>query len=129
MSQLSDLVRVILLAVKRLGALNMFKAGQCNVLICTDVASRGLDIPSVDMVINYDIPSNSKDYIHRVGRTARAGRSGVAISLVNQYELEWYIQIEKLIGKKPKDWPPRNLKKVARRGRGEEMRSKKFTKR
>ncbi|XP_050371466.1 DEAD-box ATP-dependent RNA helicase 10 [Argentina anserina] len=84
---------------KRLGALNMFKAGQCNVLICTDVASRGLDFP-VDMVINYDIPSNSKDYIHRVGRTARAGRSGVAISLVNQYELEWYIQIEKLIGKK-----------------------------
>ncbi|CAN6689035.1 unnamed protein product [Malus baccata var. baccata] len=85
---------------KRLGALNMFKAGECNVLICTDVASRGLDIPSVDMVINYDIPTNSKDYIHRVGRTARAGRSGVAISLVNQYELEWYIQIEKLIGKK-----------------------------
>ena len=45
---------------KRLGALNLFKSGQCNVLICTDVASRGLDIPSVDMVINYDIPSNSK---------------------------------------------------------------------
>ncbi|KAL4588956.1 hypothetical protein LXL04_001856 [Taraxacum kok-saghyz] len=85
---------------KRLGALNQFKAGECNILICTDVASRGLDIPSVDMVINYDIPTNSKDYIHRVGRTARAGRSGVAISLVNQYELEWYIQIEKLIGKK-----------------------------
>ncbi|KAF9626612.1 hypothetical protein IFM89_036473 [Coptis chinensis] len=85
---------------KRLGALNKFKAGECPILICTDVASRGLDIPSVDMVINYDIPANSKDYIHRVGRTARAGRSGVAISLVNQYELEWYIQIEKLIGKK-----------------------------
>lgn len=45
---------------KRLGALNKFKAGECNILICTDVASRGLDIPSVDMVINYDIPSNSK---------------------------------------------------------------------
>ncbi|XP_059657892.1 DEAD-box ATP-dependent RNA helicase 10 [Cornus florida] len=90
---------------KRLGALNKFKAGECNILICTDVASRGLDIPSVDMVINYDIPSNSKDYIHRVGRTARAGRSGVAISLVNQYELEWYAQIEKLIGKKLPDFP------------------------
>ncbi|XP_050223063.1 DEAD-box ATP-dependent RNA helicase 10 [Mercurialis annua] len=85
---------------KRLGALNKFKAGECNILICTDVASRGLDIPSVDMVMNYDIPTNSKDYIHRVGRTARAGRSGVAISLVNQYEVEWFIQIEKLIGKK-----------------------------
>ncbi|XVF77870.1 hypothetical protein PTKIN_Ptkin14bG0081900 [Pterospermum kingtungense] len=90
---------------KRLGALNKFKSGECNVLICTDVASRGLDIPSVDMVINYDIPTNSKDYIHRVGRTARAGRSGVAISLVNQYELEWYLQIEKLIGKKLPEYP------------------------
>ncbi|KAL7597491.1 hypothetical protein Lser_V15G27945 [Lactuca serriola] len=85
---------------KRLENLSKFKAGICTILVCTDVASRGLDIPSVDMVINYDIPTNSKDYIHRVGRTARAGRSGVAISLVNQYELEWYIQIEKLIGKK-----------------------------
>lgn len=90
---------------KRLGALNKFKARECNILICTDVASRGLDIPAVDMVINYDIPSSSKDYIHRVGRTARAGRSGVAISLVNQYELEWYIQIEKLIGKKLPEFP------------------------
>ncbi|KAK1351912.1 DEAD-box ATP-dependent RNA helicase 10 [Heracleum sosnowskyi] len=85
---------------KRLGSLNKFKAGECNILICTDVASRGLDIPSVDVVINYDIPTDSKDYIHRVGRTARAGRSGVAISLVNQYELEWYIKVEKLIDKK-----------------------------
>ncbi|KAK4778139.1 hypothetical protein SAY87_018326 [Trapa incisa] len=90
---------------KRLGALNKFKAGECNILICTDVASRGLDIPSVDTVINYDIPSNSKDYIHRVGRTARAGRSGIAISLVSQYELEWYIQIENLIGKKLDQYP------------------------
>ncbi|XP_021745705.1 DEAD-box ATP-dependent RNA helicase 10-like [Chenopodium quinoa] len=85
---------------KRLGALNKFKSGDCNILICTDVASRGLDIPSVDMVINYEIPSDPKNYIHRVGRTARAGRSGVAISLVNQYEVEDYIRIEKLIGKK-----------------------------
>ncbi|XP_043805773.1 DEAD-box ATP-dependent RNA helicase 10 isoform X4 [Manihot esculenta] len=95
----------ILQQSKRLGALNKFKAGECNILICTDVASRGLDIPSVDMVINYDIPTNSKDYIHRVGRTARAGRSGVAISLVNQYELEWYLLIEKLIGKKLPEFP------------------------
>ncbi|GMH10293.1 hypothetical protein Nepgr_012134 [Nepenthes gracilis] len=90
---------------KRIGALTKFKAGECNILICTDVASRGLDIHSVDMVINYDIPSNSKDYIHRVGRTARAGRSGVAISLVNQYEVEWYMQIENLIGKKLPKFP------------------------
>ncbi|KAG9458871.1 hypothetical protein H6P81_003379 [Aristolochia fimbriata] len=90
---------------KRLSALNKFKRGECNVLICTDVASRGLDIPSVDMVINYDIPTIPKDYVHRVGRTARAGRSGVAISLVNQFEVEWFIQIENLIGKKLSEFP------------------------
>lgn len=85
---------------KRLGALNKFKAGEQSTLICTDVASRGLDIPSVDVVINYDIPTNSKDYIHRVGRTARAGRSGRAISMVCQYDVELYQKIEELIGKK-----------------------------
>ncbi|XP_066306676.1 DEAD-box ATP-dependent RNA helicase 10-like [Miscanthus floridulus] len=83
---------------KRLGALNRFKAKDCNILICTDVASRGLDIQGVDMVINYDIPMNSKDYVHRVGRTARAGRSGYAVSLVNQYEAQWFVLIEKLLG-------------------------------
>ncbi|KAL6504245.1 DEAD-box ATP-dependent RNA helicase 10 [Orobanche gracilis] len=81
---------------KRLGSLNKFKARECNILICTDVASRGLDIPSVDVVINYDIPKNPKDYIHRVGRTAPAGRSGVAISLVNQSELECRLPDKKL---------------------------------
>ncbi|KAG6398463.1 hypothetical protein SASPL_139923 [Salvia splendens] len=90
---------------KRPGALNKFKAGECNILICTDVASRGLDIPSVDVVINYVIPTNSKDYIHRVGRTAHAGRSGFAVSIESQYEVEWYIQIEKLIGKKLPEYP------------------------
>jgi ATP-dependent RNA helicase DDX47/RRP3 len=69
-------------------------------LIATDVASRGLDIPSVDFVINYDIPQNAKDYVHRVGRTARAGRSGKALSLVTQYDVENYQKIEHLLGKK-----------------------------
>ncbi|OWZ19719.1 DEAD/DEAH box RNA helicase [Phytophthora megakarya] len=84
----------------RLGALNKFKAKQRNVLVCTDVASRGLDIPSVDVVINYDIPTHGKDYIHRVGRTARAGRAGVAVSFVTQYDVELYQRIEHLLGTK-----------------------------
>lgn len=85
---------------KRIGALTKFKAGERSLLIATDVASRGLDIPAVDCVINYDIPANSKDYVHRVGRTARAGRSGKSISLVTQYDVELYQRIEQLIGKK-----------------------------
>jgi ATP-dependent RNA helicase DDX47/RRP3 len=60
---------------------------------------RGLDIPHVDVVINYDIPTHSKDYIHRVGRTARAGRSGKSVTFVTQYDIELYQRIEFLIGK------------------------------
>jgi len=92
---------------QRLGALNKFKAGKSNILVCTDVAARGLDIPDVDLVINYDIPTDSKAYIHRVGRTARAGKSGRSISLVTQYDLEMYLRIESVLNKKlPKDPSP-----------------------
>ncbi|XP_047109954.1 probable ATP-dependent RNA helicase DDX47 isoform X1 [Schistocerca piceifrons] len=84
---------------KRLGALNKFKAKNRSILISTDVASRGLDIPHVDVVVNFDIPTHSKDYIHRVGRTARAGRAGKAITFVTQYDVELYQRIEHLIGK------------------------------
>jgi len=66
---------------------------------------RGLDIPSVDLVLNYDIPQSSKSYIHRVGRTARAGKSGRSISFVTQYDIENYQKIEFLIGKKLDVYP------------------------
>nr|POE76504.1 dead-box atp-dependent rna helicase 10 [Quercus suber] len=81
----------------RVGALNQFKAGECNVLICTNAAMRGFDIPSVELVIYYDIPTDVKEYIHQMGRTAR---SAFAIFLVNQYEGEWFLNIENIFGKK-----------------------------
>ncbi|XP_077061851.1 putative ATP-dependent RNA helicase DDX47 isoform X13 [Siphateles boraxobius] len=90
---------------KRLGALNKFKSKSRSVLLATDVASRGLDIPHVDCVINFDIPTHSKDYIHRVGRTARAGRSGKSITFVTQYDVELFQRIETLIGKKLPAFP------------------------
>ncbi|MCP9265277.1 putative ATP-dependent RNA helicase DDX47 [Dirofilaria immitis] len=73
---------------KRLGSLNKFKSKASTILVCTDVASRGLDIPHIDVVLNYDVPTQSKDYVHRVGRTARAGRSGIAVTFVTQYDVE-----------------------------------------
>lgn len=90
---------------KRLGALNQFKSGNKSILVATDVAARGLDIPSVDLVVNYDIPTHSKDYIHRVGRTARAGRSGRSLTFVTQYDVELFQRIEQLIGKKMELYP------------------------
>lgn len=64
-------------------ALNQFKRGKISILVATDVAARGLDIPSVNYVINYDLPSNIDSYVHRIGRTGRAGRKGNAISFYN----------------------------------------------
>ena len=91
---------------KRLGALARFKAGgKTTVLVATDVAARGLDIPSVDLVLNFDVPANGKDYIHRVGRTARAGRAGRAVTVVTQYDIELYQRIEHLLGTKLDAFP------------------------
>ncbi|KAF7978138.1 hypothetical protein HWV62_1581 [Athelia sp. TMB] len=90
---------------QRLGALDKFKSGGRRVLVATDIASRGLDIPSVDVVINFDCPAHSKDYIHRVGRTARAGRAGKSITLVTQYDVELVQRVEAVVGKKMELWP------------------------
>lgn len=83
----------------RLSALHRFKSGQASILIATDVASRGLDIPTVDLVINYDIPRYPRDYVHRVGRTARAGRGGLAVSFVTQNDIDLIHEIEAVLGK------------------------------
>jgi ATP-dependent RNA helicase DDX47/RRP3 len=84
----------------RLGALSKFKSRSRDILVATDVAARGLDIPSVDLVINLDLPPDSKTYVHRVGRTARAGKSGKAVSFVTQYDVEIWLRIENALGKK-----------------------------
>jgi ATP-dependent RNA helicase DDX47/RRP3 len=93
----------------RLGALSKFRAGSRDILVATDVAARGLDIPSVDLVLNFDLPPDSKTYVHRVGRTARAGKAGRAISFVTQYDVEVYQRIEKALAKTlPKHDAPRD---------------------
>nr|GMC61437.1 DEAD-box ATP-dependent RNA helicase 36 [Ipomoea batatas] len=83
----------------RLSALHKFKSGKVPILLATDVASRGLDIPTVDLVINYDLPRYPRDYVHRVGRTARAGRGGLAASIVTEYDVELLHEIEAVLGK------------------------------
>lgn len=104
----------------RLGALNKFKSGARNIMVATDVAARGLDIPKVDFVLNYDLPQDSKTYIHRVGRTARAGKSGVALSLISQYDLELYQRIEAALGKKLEEYPSEKEEVMAFQARVEE---------
>jgi len=82
---------------ERTAALGRFKSNQAKVLVATDVASRGLDIPAVELVINHNVPNVPKDYVHRVGRTARAGRSGRAVTLVTPHDIGLVHAIEELI--------------------------------
>lgn len=84
----------------RIDSLQRFKSKVVRALIATDVASRGLDIPTCDIVINYDLPRQAATYVHRVGRTARAGRSGLALSFVSQSDVELIRAIEDKIQKK-----------------------------
>jgi ATP-dependent RNA helicase DeaD len=74
-----------------------FRGGQADVLIATDVAARGLDIPDVSHVVNYDVPESAEAYVHRIGRTARVGRTGMAITLVAPREVRWLRQIERVV--------------------------------
>ena len=84
----------------RTSNLAKFRASAARILVATDVASRGLDIPAVELVINYDVPRNPDDYIHRVGRTARAGKSGEAITMVGQRDVALFLAIEERVGQK-----------------------------
>jgi ATP-dependent RNA helicase RhlE len=84
----------------RTKALAGFKNGSVKVLVATDIASRGLDIPLLPYVVNFELPNVSEDYVHRIGRTGRAGASGLAVSLVSADETVFLRDIEKLIGDK-----------------------------
>ena len=82
---------------ERLKALEAFKSGEVDLLVCTDVAARGLDIKDVPAVFNFDVPFNAEDYVHRIGRTGRAGASGLAVSFVASSDQRLVADIEKLI--------------------------------
>ncbi|WP_127089534.1 DEAD/DEAH box helicase [Aquabacter cavernae] len=82
----------------RMAALEQFRSGEANLLVASDVAARGLDIPAVSHVFNYDVPHHAEDYVHRIGRTGRAGRSGTALTIVTHDDAKSLAAIEKLIG-------------------------------
>ena len=76
-----------------------FKAGLVDVLVATDIVSRGIDIDDIRIVINFDVPHDAEDYVHRIGRTARADRDGQAITFVNERDVQRFRQIERFLGK------------------------------
>jgi superfamily II DNA/RNA helicase len=84
---------------EREDVLFQFKSGAIPVLVATDILSRGIDIDNIDLVINYDVPHDGEDYIHRIGRTARAESDGVAITLISEKEQRKFATIEELLGK------------------------------
>lgn len=86
--------------VARQRALTNFKSGKTQVLIATDIAARGIDIKQLGLVINYDLPDVAETYVHRIGRTGRAGHDGTALSFCSEEEVKLLKDIQKLIGKK-----------------------------
>ena len=91
----------------------LFKSGQIDVLVATDIVARGIDIDDISMVVNYDVPHDCEDYVHRIGRTARADHDGVAVTLVRGKEISMFMQIEKFLGKEVEKLPlPKGLGKA-----------------
>jgi superfamily II DNA/RNA helicase len=118
----------------RMAALEAFRKGETTILVASDVAARGLDIPEVSHVFNFDVPHHAEDYVHRIGRTGRAGRSGAAFTLVAPVDRKSLGAIEKLIGQsipwldsaaapaptepKPEAEAERSAERQERKGRG-----------
>lgn len=84
---------------KREDVLIQFKSGRLPILVATDILSRGIDIDNIELVINFDVPHDGEDYVHRIGRTARAAADGTAYTLVSIKEQRKFMAIEKLLGK------------------------------
>lgn len=103
----------------RMSVLQNFKDGQLQLLVASDVAARGLDIPDVSHVFNFDVPIHAEDYVHRIGRTGRAGRSGAAFTLVTRRETKSVQAIEKLIDKSI-EWLDGDVKSLASDAKDEE---------
>jgi superfamily II DNA/RNA helicase len=87
----------------RTTSLDAFKSGGVDLIVCSDVAARGLDIPDVSHVFNFDVPTHAEDYVHRIGRTGRAGKTGIALSIVTPADQKYILEIEGLIARKI-DW-------------------------
>lgn len=75
-----------------------FRAGRLDILVATDILARGIDIDDIALVVNYDVPREAEDYVHRIGRTARAGAGGVAVTLVGENDQKWFGELEKFLG-------------------------------
>jgi len=108
-----------------------FRSKRNRILVATDVLSRGIDIKDINLIINYDVPGSAEDYVHRVGRTARADKTGIAISLINEQDMDKFDRIEKLIGEEvlkiplPKELGEGPIYKVRpqRKGGGQQRRN------
>ncbi|MFW5846547.1 MAG: DEAD/DEAH box helicase [Nanoarchaeota archaeon] len=120
---------------KRKNVLSDFHKGQTNVLVCTDVAARGLDIKNVSHVYNYDMSPNSKEYTHRIGRTARAGEEGIAINLISSRDYENFREVidnpklKKVIKRRDCPYIPRAKMKIpSRNNKGDNRNRGRFNK-
>jgi superfamily II DNA/RNA helicase len=100
-----------------------FKNKKIRILVATDILSRGIDIKGIEIVINYEVPHDAEDYVHRIGRTARADRTGEAITLINSKQVKNFMDIESLIGKEvnklvlPKGFENAPLYKILKNGK------------